>query len=258
MTVLPGRRVVITRPGREAQALARALSDRGAVPIVFPTITREPTSGMEQVLPALAALRPGDWIVVTSPYAGQLLGPLLGDGPARADTLGLRVAAVGVETALTLGTHGIRVAAIPPEERGDRIADVLGDLRGRRVLVPGSSIGRPETVTALEQRGAEVRRLAIYHTAAATPAPPDLDELRRGFDAILFASPSAVDGFFTAVGRAAADLLAAATVVCIGPTTGAAVTARGIVRPVIASHPSASGLLEALEEQFSPTGRTFA
>lgn len=258
MTLLSGRRVVITRPGREAQALACELSDRGALPVLFPTITREPTPGLAELVPALAALRPGDWIVVTSPYAAQLLGPLLGDGPARAATLGLQVAAVGTETALMLGTHGIRVAAIPPEERGERIADVLGDLRGRRVLVPGSSIGRPETATALERRGAEVRRLAIYHTAAATPAPPDLEELRRGFDAILFASPSAVDGFFTALGRGAADLLAAATVVCIGPTTAAAVTARGIVLPVIASHPSASGLLEALEGHFSPTGRTFA
>jgi uroporphyrinogen-III synthase len=70
-------------------------------------------------------------------------------------------------------------------------------------------------------------------------------------DAICFASPSAVDGFFQKFPEAAASFLNSCAVVAIGPTTAAHVLQRGVLSVTVASTPSAEGFLAALAEVFN-------
>jgi uroporphyrinogen-III synthase len=120
------------------------------------------------------------------------------------------------------------------------------------VLVPASSRARDELPLGLRRLGFEVEVVEAYRTVE----PPQLAEsvrrcLDHGFDAVTFASPSAVEGFAGAAGDRARGLAAAV----IGPSTEAAARDAGFdVRAV--AHPStAEGLAVALERLFEPLAR---
>ena len=71
----------------------------------------------------------------------------------------------------------------------------LGEVEGDRILLPRADIARKALAEELEKRGALPDEIAVYRTAPASPDPEVLDELRRGFDAVLFTSASTVHSF---------------------------------------------------------------
>lgn len=245
MSALAGRRVVITRPRPAAEEFARLLRARGATPVVFPTISVQPEEVAVVLRPAIDRLEAGDWVVLTSANASALAAPFLG-GLAGA---GVRIAAIGGSTATPLTGHGIAVDAIPAEPLGAAIAKALGELRGRRALVPRSASGREETLQALRDAGAEVDAVSLYHLGRTEAAADGLAELERGADAVVFTSPSTVDGFVELAG--ATGLRRIGAVCCIGPTTAAAARAAGVRAPLIAPDASTAGLLAILESHFA-------
>jgi hypothetical protein len=66
MSGLEGRSIVITRSRAQAEPFAQALSARGAIPILFPTIEIRPLDDCAALDDALAHLDQYDWIVFTS------------------------------------------------------------------------------------------------------------------------------------------------------------------------------------------------
>src|SRR5581483_12127885 len=61
-----GKRVLVTRTGEQAEAFARALLERGAEPIVAPTIALEPPDDAGAADRAVEELGSFAWIVFTS------------------------------------------------------------------------------------------------------------------------------------------------------------------------------------------------
>ena len=61
-----GKGIVITRPERQADDLAKLLAAQGARPIFFPTIAIEPPSDWSELDAALAELESYQWLIFTS------------------------------------------------------------------------------------------------------------------------------------------------------------------------------------------------
>lgn len=244
MSALAGRRVVVTRPRARAAALCDALERRGATVIEFPVIATVALAGGE-LDAALRALPRYDWIAFTSAAAVEAVA-------ARRDALGVAldvpVAAVGPATRDAALAAGFAVQAMPRTFRGAELAAAMGPLAGRNVLLPASTIARPETAAALRAAGARVDEVFAYQTQPVVPSGAALAALAAGVDAITFASPSAVNAFSDVAGVAP---LHGAVIACIGPTTSDAVRALGVEPQVEPAAFTSGDLAAALEQWFA-------
>ena len=249
MNGLQGRSVVITRSRAQAAPFAQALAARGAIPVLFPTIDIRPLDECTALDRVLKGADQYAWIVFTSVNAVTAVWERL---RALGQTeLPGRIAAVGPATAAALAQRGAPIGAMPTDFRGAAIAGALGDVAGRRVLLPCADIGREETAEALRVTGAVVEEVVAYCTAPAAPDPIGLAGLRGKVDAVTFTSPSTVRYFVTLVGPGACDLLARSLVACIGPVTAAAVTELGLAPPLQAPRSTGEALLDVLEAHFT-------
>ena len=247
--LLRGKRIVITRPRAQAAALAEKLSALGAQPILFPTIEIAPLDDHTLLDAALRQLDTYQWIVFTSVNGVANFFPhLVGALPAS-----LRLAAVGPATARALAQRGVHAAFIPDEYVAEALAAGLGDVAGRRVLLPHAQLAREALAVELRRRGATVDEIAIYRTLPAAPDPGGLAELRRGVDAITFTSASAARNLARPL--AGEPLAAGALIVCIGPVTAAAAREAGWPAPVVAVEYTVDGLVAALAEHLGPVAR---
>jgi uroporphyrinogen III methyltransferase/synthase len=169
---------------------------------------------------------------------------------------GVRLCAVGPETAAAIARHGIRVDVTPAEHRADAILGALdadGDIRGRRVLLPRAEIAREVLGEELRQAGAEVVELVAYRTLPEEATGPDVYRmlLDRQIDAVTFTSASTVRNFAAMLGNdQAADLLRGTIVAAIGPVTAEAAQQLGIATAVMPERYTVPALVDALVEHF--------
>lgn len=149
------------------------------------------------------------------------------------------ISAVGRATADAVAVHGWRCSLIPEDARSAGLAKVLRVPRGSSVLIPSAERGLHTLSRSLRKNGARVTVVTAYRTV---PNEIGRHALRRalinGADAVLFASPSAA-----ALGAADCRLSGAAAV-AIGPTTAAALRARGLV-PAVSKRPDPESFARA-------------
>lgn len=254
---LAGKRVVVTRPSLQNMALANALLERGAIPMVRPLIEFSDPEDLGPLDTAISQLEQFDWLIFTSGEAVRAVAKRcnkLGQTLTQAWS-NLRVAAVGPVTAEEVKKAGLQVEYVAKTHNGVSLANELGEkLRGKRVLLPRSDRANPDLPEALKHHGAEVTDVIAYRTLKPTENEQEkLSELAQGAaDAILFFSPSAVVHFTEAFGRerlrAIEDRLA---ITAVGPVTAGALREAGVQRMVIASDTTATAVVEALEKYFA-------
>jgi uroporphyrinogen-III synthase len=251
VSALAGRTVVVTRAAAQAAPLREALEVLGARVVLFPTISTQPARDPAPVRRAIGALEAYAWIVFTSANAVRFFVDHLATRPGGRVPPGVHVAAVGSATAAALAERDIRVDAIPDEFLGVRVAEVLGDLRGRRVLLPRADLGRAETADVLRAAGALVDDVTVYHTVPTAPDPAGVAALEAGADAITFTSPSTFTNFVALLGERARRLLGGAAVASIGPVTSAAIRGSGFPVHIEPAEHTMAGLVDALETFFA-------
>lgn len=200
-----------------------------------------------------------DWIVFTSPNAVKyFLGRILETGADIRLLHGIKLGAVGEATARTLETYYLKADFIPQRYTGLNWAAEVGDLEGRRILLPRSGIATPDLVQDLEKRGAQVEVVTAYTVAPAQPDPCILERLAEGgFDMVAFFSPSAVRGLMSMLETAFSPqdvkaVLSKTGIACVGPTTAAAVESFGLQTWVMPQIYTAQGLVEALVKWRAP------
>ena len=113
------------------------------------------------------------------------------------------------------------------------LAEQLPRARGRHLLVLRADIGDPEVVATLERAGFRVTDLTVYRTSpVAEDEGEAMEATLRDADAIVFASPSAVEAFMKRLDSdaAASALTKRLLAVCIGPVTAKAARERGFER----------------------------
>ncbi|MYC98137.1 MAG: uroporphyrinogen-III synthase, partial [Gammaproteobacteria bacterium] len=169
-----------------------------------------------------------------------------------------RVAVVGPATARAAAEAGWAVAV---EGRGPGARGLAGQvaatfpLVGARVLFPAASGAAPTVEEEFTALGARVTRVEAYRTVATPPPAARVRaDLAAGLDAVTFASPSAVEAVDRALGGEMAGGLAGLAVVCIGPTTAAALARRGVGNVRVAATATLEGMVEALVDSFGNPG----
>ena len=245
---LAGKRIVITRPPRKAQAFADHLRALGAEPVILPTIEICSPADPAPLDAALARLSNYDWLVLTSANAvehvwGRIAA--LDIHPAQWP----KIAVIGPATARALEAHAVTPVLMPAEHVAEALADALigaGDLRGRRVLLPQANLAHPVLVERLRAAGAMVDAVIAYETVR-----PAIDPalLAQPADAFTFTSSSTVHNFVEQFDDPAAAI-GSALIACIGPITADTARECGLPVHVIAEPYTVEGLIAALSRAF--------
>src|SRR5688500_12326702 len=193
---LIGKRILITRPRKQAEEFAAALLAEGAQPIIFPVIQITPPDNYSAFDFALQHLEDFDWLILTSVHGVEAFFQRLEVIGIKHITPGLHIAAVGSKTAQSLAAYGAWIDYVPDEYLPEAILLGLGkNLRGKRFLFPQSNLARTVLTDQIHSAGGLVTEVIAYRTIASEPDHSEVDELRASLDVVTFTSPSAVRNF---------------------------------------------------------------
>lgn len=244
---LAGKRIVVTASADKSSDLAARLAGLGATAIVAPMVELRPLPAPE-LDDALRHLDRYAWLIFTS---GAAVNFFFRRAQQSDHPLSLPPLAVsGAATARKLEQEfGISPHLVPAVFVGEALVAGLGDLRGKRVLLPRSRLGRQEIVDLLIERGAQVDEVHLYETVAPELGSDIAAAVAVGVDGFTFASPSSVNNLCTMLLDAGIGLqhLHSAVIACIGPITAEAARAAGLSVAVIPCEHTVAGLVTALE-----------
>jgi uroporphyrinogen-III synthase len=241
-----GKRVLVTRPGHQADDFAIRLYEVGAEPILAPTIAIGPPDDPATARAAVARVRQYDWTVFTSRYGVDAFFDVLSELGRDARAFGdANIAAIGPKTAEALAARGIRADLVPPAYVNEAVAAELlaRTAPGDRILIYRAQEAREVLPDTLRQNGRSADVVAAYKTRFVDD--PDLAAKTARADIVTFTSASTVAGFVHNVPDAA-HVLASKTVAAIGPITAQTARDAGIRVDVVADEFTVDGLLRAL------------
>ena len=250
-----GWRVLVPRTKEQAGTLSEQLLRYGAVPVEVPTISVEPPRTPQQMERAIHGLVSGryQWVAFTSSNAVRAVREKFDDYGLDARAFaGLKVAAVGEQTAAALEAFGVHPDLVPAGEQSslglledwpeyDPVFDPIN-----RVFLPRADIATESLVAGLTELGWEVDDVTAYRTVRAAPPAAETREAIKsgGFDAVLFTSSSTVRNLVGIAGKPHATTVVA----CIGPATAQTAEEHGLRVDVLSTTPSVAALAEALSE----------
>ena len=254
---LLGRCIMITRPRIQSGSFVRGLEELGSEVIECPTIEIIPPESYVPLDRTIQALEEYDWIVFTSVNGvKEFLNRLQYLGKDSAALEGIRLAAIGPETAREIASHGIQVEFVPADYRAEGILHGLNpaEVEGKRFLLPRAATARDILPRTLKEWGAEVDVVQAYRTVPAKGSAAILSGVlsENKVDMVTFTSSSTVKYFV--------DLLSpvdlrkfcnAVAVACIGPITKGTAESNRVRVDVLAKEYTVSGLIEAIVEYFS-------
>jgi uroporphyrinogen-III synthase len=235
---LEGRRIVVTRPPSQSDALAGELARLGATSLVVPLVRIELLEDKTALAAALGDLDRYDWVVFTSANgvaAVRGLAANLGEA---------KVAAVGPATAAAARALGVEPSFVPERFAAEEIVAGLEPLSGARILVAQADIADPGLAEELRKRGAIVDAIPAYRTVEVEYSASELAELRSA-DVVVLASGSAARSLASRGG--AGD---GALIVCIGPRTAEVAREVGLPVGLVAREATADGIIDALVSHF--------
>ncbi len=243
-----GKRVLVTRARDDADEFATKLWERGAEPVLAPTIAIGPPDDPVPARAAIAHLESYAWVVFTSRNGVDACFDALGaeDGGDARRFGRAKIAAVGPKTAARLMAHGVRADFVPAEFVAENVAAGLVERSapGDRILVYGAQEMRDVLARTLRDAVRHVDAVAAYKTSHVVDA--NLASLAETTDVWTFTSASTVMSFVENV-PGAGDLAQTKIVACIGPVTANAAAEAGLSVDVIADDFTVDGLILALD-----------
>jgi uroporphyrinogen III methyltransferase / synthase len=250
-----GWRVLVPRTKEQAGDVMSRLEAWGAVPEQVPTIAVEPPRTPQQMERAVKGLVTGryQWIAFTSVNAVRAVREKFEEYGLDARAFaGIKVAAVGEQTAKSLREFGIMPDLVPDKKQSaEGLADVwpaYDDVLDpiNRVLLPRADIATETLLARLTSLGWEAEDVTAYRTVRAAPPPAPIREAIKGggFDAVLFTSSSTVRNLIGIAGKPHA----VTAIAVIGPETAKTAAEFGLRVDVMAPRPSATALVDALAD----------
>jgi len=236
---LDGLIVVLTRDDEDDGELAEDLRVLRARVVIAPCIRTEPLADRSALAHAIGEAGADDLVVVTSRAGAKAIGSC--DVPLAAP-----VAAVGWSTAEELRAIGVSPRFVARSSSAAALGRELPLPRGM-VLLARSDRATAELPAILRDRGARVREEVAYRTVVGMTG--EIVSVRDAIASderrtvVVFASPSAVDGFVREIGVSA---LTRARPVAIGPTTARRVAELTGIAPMTARTPDVLGLVSAV------------
>ncbi|MBI5177714.1 MAG: uroporphyrinogen-III C-methyltransferase [Nitrospinae bacterium] len=218
-----GRRIIVTRARAQASGFSQKLEELGASVIEFPTIETTAPESWDALDKAISSAGNYDWLIFTSVNGvGYLLQRLRETGRDIRELAGPKICAIGKKTAEAVEATGMRVVLVPDEFRAEGILATIGDVKGKKVLIPRAEEAREVLPEELAKRGAQVDVVTAYRTVRPQ-AKKDavMEAVRDGkVDMVTFTSSSTVSNF---AGMFADDelkeVIAKVKAASIGPVT---------------------------------------
>lgn len=162
---------------------------------------------------------------------------------------GARIAAIGPKTAAALRKHGLEPDFIPEEYVAEAILPGLGEVNGKRILLPRAEIARPDLPAAIRKTGGIAHEIIVYRTLPAAVDRDGLTALKAGVDYVTFTSPSTVQNFIEVARKNRLDpfhLPNSPTFACIGTVTEKAAKEAGFEKIITAKEFTTDGLVSLL------------
>jgi uroporphyrinogen III methyltransferase/synthase len=207
---------------------------------------------MDRAIKGLVTGRYG-WIVFTSVNAVKAVREKFTElGLDARAFAGVKVAAVGEQTAAALVGFGVHPDLVPSGEQSseglvevfDDYDDVLDPIN--RILLPRADIATETLAAGLTERGWECEDVTAYRTVRAAPPPAEIRDAIKtgGFDAVLFTSSSTVRNLVGIAGKPHESTVLAA----IGPQTAQTMRDLGLRVDVQSEDSTVPALVAALAE----------
>lgn len=255
---LAGRHVVVTRPAGQAAHFATALTEHGAIPVLYPVLEIRDIENIAPLLDVAIRLENFDLAVFVSPNAiEKALALIL---PRRAWPATLRVAALGKSSERELERNGIHDVISPPLRFDSEALLELPELvavAGRRVIIFRGDGGRELLGDTLKARGASVEYVTCYRRARPQLDPAPLLKLweEGRLDAVTLTSSEGLRNFFDMIGRLGQAWLKKTP--AFVPHARIAEQARVLgLADVIATAPGDDGLMAGLMQYFASHGNS--
>ena len=230
---LRGKKILLTCSAALQEKAAALVRDFGGHPIPFPLIRLE----CRRSFPLRCAAF--EWVVITSPSSVRVFMQLVEDQKIDIRSIP-KIMVCGRGTADEFAQYGLHVDAQPDSGFS---AEALIE-RAQKTIRPGEKILRvrsdkagPHLAEALRKTGAEVEDAILYDNVRI-----DHTEL-SGFDAVFFASASAVESFIEQWG---AEALAGKAMVVIGKPTALALEKYNLQPDVVAREATLPDAIRAL------------
>lgn len=251
---LAGRRLVVTRPEAQADALCQAIAAAGGTVVRFPVLAIGPATDPRPLAAIAPRLEEFDLAFFVSPNAVHYaLHDLLARRPWPAS---LRVATVGKGSERALAGFGFTDVIAPASgfdsEAVLRLpAFAAQAVAGRRVLIFRGDGGRDLLADTLRSRGASVEFVPCYRRACPALDPAPLIEAARhgAIDGLLLTSSEGVDNLVRMLGEAGMEVVRGVTVFASHPRIAERAIAAGF-RNVIETPAGDQGLMQTLAQRF--------
>jgi len=249
-----GKGVVITRPEKQADDLARLLIKEGANPIHFPTIKIVPPPDWSDLDAALKNLEDYDWLIFTSTNGvAFFFERLLTKAKDIRDLKGVKICCIGPATAQQVESKGIKVDLVPEKFISEGILESFSgkNLKGKKVLIARAAKARDVLPEGLKKLGAQVDVVTAYETINSGKKKSELEALfkENQVDVITFTSSSTVNNFVKIMGRNFL-LPKGVKIACIGPVTEATAKKAGLSVDIHQEEYTMEGLVGALINYF--------
>jgi uroporphyrinogen III methyltransferase/synthase len=246
---LAGKRVLITRPLNQSNALAALLRASGASVISLPLVRIEPPFDFTFLDAALRDLKSFDWLIFSSQNAVAAVADRLRELgiDIRSIPPTLKVAAVGKTTAAAAVDAGFAVARVGKGTAANLVAEIAGELHGKRVFLPRSDHAAAALFAQVQEAGGRATEVCAYRTVASRSLDPASIDAAADADALLFFSPSAAHVYLELVYAEVLCPVGETTAIgAIGPVTQAALREAGLRCDFVAPEPSDPHIVAAL------------
>jgi uroporphyrinogen III methyltransferase/synthase len=242
-----GRRILVTRPCGQAQALSQPLLELGADVLYQPAIQITPPTDWNEVDAVLARLKDFAWMVFASANGVEhFFARLLATGRDVRSLGHIKLAAIGPGTAEALQHYHLHADLLPAHEfRAEALAACLSPLvAGQHCLLIRASRGREVLAEQLTVAGARVTQVVAYFSEdLPSPAPSIVEQLEQNrIDWITVTSSAIAKSLVSMFG----ELLRHAKLASISPITSDTLRTLGFPPDAEASSYTMPGVVQAI------------
>lgn len=233
---LSGRRIVVTRPQGQAEALSALIRQAGGEALEIPALEIRDLADLAPFHSVVERLDSFDTAIFVSRNAVRKTFALIGARPWPAQ---LRMATVGNGSREELESHGI-TGVIAPGGQADSEAllalEQFSDVAGKRIVIFRGDGGRTLLGDTLNARGALVEQAPCYRRVR----PPQSAALlaaaweRGKVDAVTVSSGDGLANLLEMLGGDGPRRLAATTLFVPHPRVAVEAVRKGLKRPVVA------------------------
>lgn len=253
---LSGKTILLTRENNGD--LPEILRARGAKVLEVALIEVEHTSVQEDVKDVMDEMGHYDWITFSSVNGVKGFFKEFFKRFNDIRCIGFaHIACVGESTAKELKKYFLRADVVPSVANAEAMLEKMAEyesLDNLKVLCVTGNLSSPEMLSTLENKhGAIADRIEVYKTSTVNLKDSDSADLKdfraNGADAVLFASPSAVESFLS--NAKSLTLSAKAThpkIVSIGSTTSEALKKRSLRISAESPMPSSDFVADTIEK----------